>query len=43
MKDYFTHSINNGKHKDHITQECLYRLKTYQEKEQFLSFIEKQG
>lgn len=43
MKDYFTHSINNGKCKDNTVQECLNRLKTYQEKEQFLKFVEKKN
>ncbi|MCK2000148.1 hypothetical protein MZM54_01955 [[Brevibacterium] frigoritolerans] len=40
IKSYFTHSIRSGRGEENTVQECLYRLKTYQEKEQFLKFIE---
>ncbi|WP_456363922.1 hypothetical protein [Priestia aryabhattai] len=43
MKNYFIQSINNGKCKDNTIQECLNRLKTFQEKEKFLKFADKQN
>ncbi|MDU9693655.1 hypothetical protein WKH56_10310 [Priestia sp. SB1] len=42
MKDYYINSINKGKCKDNTIQECLFRLKTFQEKEKFLKFADNQ-
>ncbi|MGF7535745.1 hypothetical protein AAGG74_18990 [Bacillus mexicanus] len=43
IQNYFTHSIKNGKGKENTIQECLNRLKTYQEKDRFIRFVEQKG
>lgn len=41
--DYYKTSLKDGKHSISTVQECLNRLKTYQEKKKFLAIIEKES
>lgn len=43
IQNYFNNSMKNGKGKEPAMQECLNRLKTYQEKDLFIRFVEQKG
>lgn len=42
IKTHFITSVQNGRCRSNTAQECLYRLKTYNEKEQFIRFLDAQ-
>ncbi|WP_176397754.1 hypothetical protein [Bacillus cereus] len=42
IKTHFITSVQNGRCRRNTEQECLIRLKTYNEKEKFIKFLETQ-